>query len=340
MEGLEYPIVIDNGSLVTKVGIGGYEAPETTFLTNSLSKPGTHPIKHGIITNWDDMLSVWKKIFTTDIKQEPSNSPIVLTSTSNAPESQRIKITEIFFETYSVPLFAIENSCQLNLFGSDKTTGLFIEIGDGITDIAPFYEGFGLEKGNICSKLAGHSVTKYLRKLIHKNHKLYVENLPALREVKEQFGLCFSNEPVPPQAIPSLQNLQLQNELLKCSDFLFNPHMFGAKAKGIHEMIVDSIMSVEPGVRGALFKNIYIGGGATLMKGFKERLDSELKKILPNTEFEVHIPDIFQNTAWFGGSIFSSVDQFEKSAISRKEFLELGATESFRKHHTKATESK
>ncbi|OHS94439.1 actin [Tritrichomonas foetus] len=335
----EPPIVIDTGSLNTRVGTGGYEKPEVTFLTSSLARPGTTPINHGIIQNWDDLTTIFRKIFTTDVKQETSSTPVVLTSTSNAPDSQRIKLAEIFFETYSTPFFAIENSCTLNLFGSDKKTGLFIEIGEGITDIAPFYEGFGLERGNICSKLAGLSVTKYLQKILHKNQKMYIDNIPSLREIKEQYCYAWSDQPPAAQEISTGRiNLRLKDELAKCSDFLFHPHMFGAQAKGVHQMIYDSIMSVEAGMRGQLLNNIYIGGGATLMKGFKERLDIELKALLGETPFQVHVPEIFENTAWFGGSIFSSVDQFEKSAISGKEYLDEGASAAYRKHHKQFTQ--
>ena len=39
-------IVIDQGSLLTKVGFSGPEIPESSFYTSSLSKPGTDAIRH------------------------------------------------------------------------------------------------------------------------------------------------------------------------------------------------------------------------------------------------------------------------------------------------------
>ena len=337
------PVIIDNGSLFTKVGFGGYEEPEVTFLTSSLSKPGSQAIRHGIIQNWDDMLSIYHKIFTTDIKQEMTETPIALTSTSNAPIEQRVKLAEIFFETYKVPLFAIENSCMLDLFPSDQVTGLFVEIGEGITDIAPFYEGFGVESGNVCSKLAGLSVTKYLQKILHRK-KIEIDSIETCRDLKEKYCYAWSDQPPQTQEINTGSfNIRLKDELLKCSDFLFTPHCFGAEAKGIHQLIYDSVMKVDPGMRKPILKNIFVGGGASLMKGFKERLDLELKKLFPTTEFEIHYQEIedeetqqmkiVRNTAWRGASIFSCLDNFEKFAITRAEYLEGGSDASYRKHH-------
>lgn len=339
------PVIIDNGSLITKVGFGGFDEPELTFPTSSLSKPGTQAIRHGIIQNWDDMLSIYHKIFTTDIKQEMTETPIVLTSTSNAPIEQRVKLTEIFFETYKVPSFAIENSCMLDLFPSDQSTGLFVEIGDGVTDIAPFYEGFGVESGNVCSKLGGLSVTKYLQKIIHSKQKIFIDSIDILRDIKEKYCYAWSDQPAQPQEVNTGRvNIRLKDEFLKCSDFLFNPHCFGAEAKGIHQLIYDSINKVDPGMRSAILKNIYLGGGACAMKGFKERLNLELKKLLPTTEFEIHYQEledeethqmkIIKNTAWRGASIFSVLtDTFEKYAITRAEYVEGGADAAYRKHH-------
>ena len=337
-------IVIDQGSLLTKVGFSGPEIPESSFYTSSLSKPGTDAIRHGIIQNWDDMHSIYHKIFTSEAKCDTSETTVILTSSSNAPQSQRVKLTEIFFEKYTVPTFAIENSCLLDLFGSDKTTGLFVEIGDGVTDIAPFYEGFGIETGNVFSKLAGNSVTKYLQKLIYKSHGVFINDFNLLRDIKHKYCNALSDSAIQPQEITfNDQKITLQNELHKATNVLFHPHAYGAEAKGIPEMIRDSIMHVDPGIRGLLLKSIYLGGGCSLLKGFKERLTEELKQYFPNIEFELHYrmyeneetqeQQIIENTAWCGGSIYSYLDFFEKNAISRNEYAELGAERSYVKHH-------
>ena len=38
-----------------------------------------YPIEHGIIVNWDQMESIWRRIFWEDVRLNPAEHPVLLT---------------------------------------------------------------------------------------------------------------------------------------------------------------------------------------------------------------------------------------------------------------------
>ncbi|KAG0282199.1 actin, partial [Linnemannia gamsii] len=89
MEDKEAAIVIDNGSGMSKAGFAGDDAPSVVFPSivgnprhqgmgqsfvgdEAKSKRGIlslkYPIERGIITNWDDMETIWRHTFDKELR--------------------------------------------------------------------------------------------------------------------------------------------------------------------------------------------------------------------------------------------------------------------------------
>lgn len=103
----DYPpegLVIDNGGYWIKSGIAGDDAPRCLTPTvikheNSMKSP----IKHGIITNKDDMELLWYDIFNNELKIDTSERNILLTDPVHNPISNKEDMVEIMFETFDAP---------------------------------------------------------------------------------------------------------------------------------------------------------------------------------------------------------------------------------------------
>ena len=39
----------------------------------------SHPIKQGVVQDWDDLEAIWGHIWSTELKTEASNQPIIIT---------------------------------------------------------------------------------------------------------------------------------------------------------------------------------------------------------------------------------------------------------------------
>merc|ERR1712142_233885 len=103
-----------------------------------------YPIEHGIITNWDDMEKIWNHTFYNELRIAPEESPTLLTEAPLNPKANREKMTQMMFETFSLPAVFVSIQAVLSLYASGRTTGLVQDSGDGVTHIVPVYEGYCL----------------------------------------------------------------------------------------------------------------------------------------------------------------------------------------------------
>ena len=68
-------------------------------------------------------------------------------------------MTEIMFDTFSVPSLYISVSSVLSLYSSGRTTGLVIDSGAGLTASVPSFEGYVLPYAIAKLNIAGNNLT-------------------------------------------------------------------------------------------------------------------------------------------------------------------------------------
>lgn len=95
-----------------------------------------HPMKHGVVNNWKDMLTVWEHTYK-ELKVPPDQHPVLLTETPLNPSKNREHLVEVFFETLNVPACFIQLAPILSLYASGRTTGVVLSSGDGASTVVP-----------------------------------------------------------------------------------------------------------------------------------------------------------------------------------------------------------
>lgn len=124
------------------------------------------PIERGVITNWDDMEKVWHHTLYNELKVSPEEHPILMTEVATNPRESRERLTQIMFETFSVPKLHLSMQAVCALYATGRSTGCVLDSGDGVSHTVPIYEGFAIPHSIQRMQLAGQDLTTYLQKLL------------------------------------------------------------------------------------------------------------------------------------------------------------------------------
>lgn len=300
-----------------------------------------YPIDHGIINNWDDMEKIWHHTFYDELKVSPAERNVMLTEAPLNPKNNRERMTTIMFETFNTPGIYISIQAVLSLYSAGKTTGIVMDAGDGVTHFVPIYEGYSFPHAIMRINLAGRDLTEYLLKILSErgHHLTTSAEQEIVKDIKEKLTyVAFDYEAELKEAeksnskdaqyeMPDGQMITIGSERFRCPEVLFKPNMIGKEFVGIHEQCFNSIMKSEVDVRKDLYSNIVLSGGTTMFSGLPERLSKEVQKLAPsNMASKVKVIALPERkySVWIGGSILSSLSNFQNMWITKQEYDDAG----------------
>ncbi|KAI0561795.1 actin [Gracilaria domingensis] len=366
-------VVIDNGSGRCKSGMAGEDAPKAVFPA-VIGKPkqkgimvGTgqkdeyvgdaamarrgvliikYPLEHGIVTNWDDMEKIWHHCFFSELRVDPQEHPVLLTEAPLNPKNNRERMTQIMFETFSIPAFYVNIQAVLSLYASGRTSGIVIDSGDGVTHTVPIFEGYSLPHAVNRIDLAGRDLTSWMAKLLMQRGHSFTTSaeLEIVRDIKQ--SLCYVAEDFEKEKanaesnaalekeyeLPDGQVITVASERFECPEALFSPDLIGMEALGMHATAYDSIMKTDIDIRKDLYHNIVMSGGSTMFAGIAARVQKEMESLAPSTmKIKVIAPPERQYSVWIGGSILASLSTFQQMWVSKAEYEEMGPSVVHRK---------
>lgn len=245
------------------------------------------------------------------------------------------------FEIFNVPGLYMSNQAVLSLYSTGKTTGIIVDSGHGSTYHVPIFEGFAFSHSILKTPIGGKDVNEYLIKLLNEKginllsstekelakcikEKVCYVSMDYDRELKESTK---SNQVDTKYQMPDGTDIIVGNERFRCTEILFKPNIIGHEFVGIHEQCYQSIMKSDLDTRKEFYSNIILAGGNTMFDMFPERLCKEIQKLAPSTSSSsvkvIALPER-NYSSWIGGSILSSLLNFQIMWITKNEYDEAG----------------
>jgi actin-related protein 3 len=334
------PCVIDNGTGYSKLGYSGNIEPNfiVPSLISTIAEGKTdaksdiedlnffigaeaavkrdnynvdYPIRHGIVSNWDNMEKYWQRCIYQYLNCDPEEHMMMLTEPPlNTPENREYT-AEIMFETFNVPGLYIAVQAVLALCASiyantehrtgknaKRMTGTVIDSGDGATHIIPVVDGYVIGSRIKHIPLAGRDVTNFIIQMLRDRG----ENLPGdqalniARTIKEQW--CY----VSPDIVKEYGKydkdeskfrqykgkssrsgtpftIDVGYERFLGPEIFFSPEIFDSRYTTPLPTLVDNVILACPlDCRRPLWEYITLSGGSTMFKHFTRRIERDIKR--------------------------------------------------------------
>ena len=273
---------------------------------------------------------IWGDIFTNQLRITTEEHNVMLTEATMNPKESREKMAQIMFETFNVPGLYIAKQPVLSLYSIGKLTGLVADSGEGVTQIAPVFDGFALPHAIHRLDLSGKDLTDYIEKLIYGNNlNSRKRNCELIKEKGCYVAIDFEEELKSMKdfdyELPDGTQVNIKDQRIICPEALFKPSIIGRDGNGIGQSCYYSIEKCDIDIKKELYNCVCLSGGNTMFKGFPKRLKKEMKVLAPESmkeEIKIFSPPERKFSVWIGGSILSSISTFESMWITKSEYEE------------------
>lgn len=349
-------VVADFGSANLRAGFGGGEQPATYRnvvgeVKHRASLPsviGDHvvgndvdhhrgllklgyPMQHGHVTDWNGISRLFSAL-NSNLGVNCKDHPILLTEAALTSRPQRHKFAQLLFEEFQHPGVLCASQGLLSLYASGNTTGVVVDIGDGVTQTCPTFEGYTIKDAVRRVDFGGRDVTEYLRQLMRQYGNFFdtTAEVDIVRTIKEQrCQVAASTKDVSSKVVkhrlPDGSEVSLGPELSQATEVLFSPSWVGREHGGVATVAAESIRLTDVDLRREIFQNVILAGGSTLASGFCSRFLQELTKTTPrDCKVRILAPAERAQTCWIGGSFLSQLSTFKQMVVKKSDYQEEG----------------
>lgn len=315
----------------------------------------SNPINHGHIEDWIELEELLGYTFRVGLGIDTKDRPILLSAPPLASTTHQQRLVESMIEIHEFNEVNLSIQGILALYATGRTTGLVVEIGEGVTQVVPVHEGYADKASVRRSDFGGYEITCYLQKLLCENGYALTtrDDMEHVRLIKE--SLCYvALDPLQEDSRTDLEETYVLPDGMKlrdgntsivvgperfyCAEVIFEPRICQRDNPPITDLIWQAVQSSPIETRKSQLNSVILSGGTSMLQGFQERLQKELKKIAPSQargSVNVYANDDRLFGVWLGGRLFCqpSMRTMQNNLwITKDEWLEEGPNVVLRKN--------
>lgn len=217
-------------------------------------------IDSGHVKNWEDMEQIWSHTFFEQLRVNPDEHCVMVTEAPLNSNANREKSIELLHETFDVAGSSLQVQGALAMWASGHTSGMVVDIGDGVTHCMPVVDGMIIKSAIKKLGLAGRTLTEQMAIAMsaHTDENLWESQAGMLiaqgiKDATAYVALDYDAEMERPEAevgeqytMPGGDILTVGRERFRVGEVLFNPRKIISKDwDGVSDMINKSIDSLE-----------------------------------------------------------------------------------------------
>jgi len=341
-----------------------YVANEIDELENFFDLTVVRPFERGYMCSSEHQQQILNNICR---RMKPSSTNAIVTEPFFNFEKIQSSMDEIFFEQHGFAGLVRQPAPKLATYAKipdfDNKACMVLDTGFSFSHSAAIYDGCVLTQSVRRVDVGGKLLTNYLKEVISFKSVNLMDDFLLVDHIKKACCKCAlsydaslkqikDNRDYVKYLLPSAeekvgrikndnkplteydQTVRLKSEQINVPEVLFNPGLIHMKQCGIAEAVIQSIEALPKAFKDFMPNNILLVGGNVNFKGFKERMEVELRKYFPD-----HVPvRIFAEekpefTAWKGAAQFTTTQDFHEMLVTRKEYFEYGPNICYRKWH-------
>ncbi|KAF6831889.1 actin, partial [Colletotrichum musicola] len=311
--------------------------------------PDLHRIRrpldpYGAVSSWEDVEKIWSHAFS-EMGASPASRPVVMTEPFIHPQGrQRLDQITIVFETFDASAYYAATPGLLSAYAANRPIALVIDSGYSQTCIVPVYEFTQLRPRPRRAEVAGQSLDSWLAHALlwdegvdfsSNGEREDVVSTMKFRHARValDFGVQSARWAEAGLAegrrweLPDGRVITPRRPLgLLAGEAMFDHGVVGLDDGEFTSCARLTVSRCDAALREALYGNVLLAGGNTLIPGFGERLKKGLEGRDSTAKKTVNIisPRKRMYSAWAGGSILSELSTFGSMCISRAEYDESG----------------
>ena len=317
-------VIIDMGSDVIRAGFAADDGPRVSFpcasferrqsdVSDSGEEPrGRCPLEDGVPTNWAATEKLWRRAFS-ELGAASEGCQLFLTEAVRTPPAARERMAQIAFESLGVGSFYLSSHPVLCTFATGRTTACVVDCGHAVSRVVPVHEGWAVYQAIQRLPAAGRDLTTYVAKALN------VDEAVA-RDVKERHCLVRARgdaAPPPPQAyaLPDGTSIDLGVERCAAPELLFDA------TSGCAAKVVEAVATCDKDHAKDMYPGVLLAGGTTYAAGFAQRLDADLRALLPaSAKLFVFDMDRRRLAPFFGASLLTTINAFDPMFMTKAEY--------------------